>query len=123
MWMIYGANGYTGELAAREAARRGLKPILAGRNAEAIGKLASELGLPQRVFGLEAPQLVERKIKLRHGDSSGSGGEEVDEHAHQRRADERDEHDRRNRRHQRAGDRERMADETFEPAHGTTTSG
>lgn len=56
-WMIYGANGYTGELAAREAAGRGLKPILAGRNAEAIGALASELGLPHRVFGLEAPRL------------------------------------------------------------------
>ena len=56
-WMIYGANGYTGELAAREAARRGLKPILAGRNAEAIGALASELGLPHRAFGLEAPNL------------------------------------------------------------------
>lgn len=56
-WMIYGANGYTAELAAREAAGRGLKPILAGRNAEAVGKLASELGLPHRVFGLEAPQL------------------------------------------------------------------
>ena len=55
--MIYGANGYTGELAAREAAGRGLKPILAGRNAEAVGALASELGLPHRVFGLEAPQL------------------------------------------------------------------
>ena len=57
MWMIYGANGYTGELAAREAAGRGLKPILAGRNSEAVGKLASELGLPHRVFGLEAPKL------------------------------------------------------------------
>ncbi|HVG06288.1 MAG TPA: saccharopine dehydrogenase NADP-binding domain-containing protein [Thermoanaerobaculia bacterium] len=57
IWMIYGANGYTGELAAREAAGRGLKPVLAGRNAEAVGALASELGLPHRVFGLEAPQL------------------------------------------------------------------
>jgi hypothetical protein len=26
-WMIYGANGYTGELIAREAARQGLRPI------------------------------------------------------------------------------------------------
>jgi len=56
-WMIYGANGYTGELIAREAARRGLKPILAGRNAEAVGKLASELGLPHRIFALDSPQL------------------------------------------------------------------
>ncbi|HWN41205.1 MAG TPA: saccharopine dehydrogenase NADP-binding domain-containing protein [Thermoanaerobaculia bacterium] len=57
MWMIYGANGYTGELAAREAAGRGLKPILAGRNAGAVGALASELGLPHRAFPLESPQL------------------------------------------------------------------
>ena len=56
-WMLYGANGYTGELAAREAARRGLKPILAGRNAEAVGALASELGLPHRAFPLDQPQL------------------------------------------------------------------
>ena len=56
-WMIYGANGYTGELIAREAAGRGLKPILAGRNAEAVGKLASELGLPHRIFALDSPQL------------------------------------------------------------------
>ena len=35
-WMIYGATGYTGELVAREAVRRGLAPILAGRNAEAV---------------------------------------------------------------------------------------
>lgn len=56
--MIYGANGYTGELAAREAAGRGLKPILAGRNAEAVGALAAELGLPHRAFPLEGPQLA-----------------------------------------------------------------
>src|SRR3954447_441215 len=51
-WMIYGANGYTGELAAREAVRKGLSPILAGRNAEAVGKLANELGLQSRAFTL-----------------------------------------------------------------------
>jgi len=28
-WMLYGANGYTGELIAREAVSRGLKPVLA----------------------------------------------------------------------------------------------
>ncbi|MEO8224511.1 MAG: hypothetical protein ABI661_06875, partial [Gammaproteobacteria bacterium] len=35
-WLIYGANGYTGQLMAAEAVRRGLKPILAGRNADAL---------------------------------------------------------------------------------------
>jgi len=50
--MIYGANGYTGRRIAEEAVRRGSKPILAGRNAGAIGKLAAELDCPSRVFGL-----------------------------------------------------------------------
>ena len=49
-WMIYGANGYTGELIAREAKARGLSPVLAGRSAEKIGPLARELGLENRIF-------------------------------------------------------------------------
>ena len=55
-WMIYGANGYTGELMAREAVRRGLHPILAGRNKEAVSTLASDLGLESRIFSLDDPQ-------------------------------------------------------------------
>ena len=51
-FLIYGANGYTGELIAREARRRGLQPILAGRNREKLGALASELGLSFRCFDL-----------------------------------------------------------------------
>jgi short subunit dehydrogenase-like uncharacterized protein len=51
--LLYGANGYTGELIAREAARRGMRPILAGRNGSAVAALAAELGLEWRVFGLE----------------------------------------------------------------------
>lgn len=52
-WLIYGANGYTGELAAREAVRRGHHPILAGRRRQALEPLAAELGLESRVFGLD----------------------------------------------------------------------
>src|SRR5687768_3379651 len=52
-WMVYGANGYTGELIAREAVRRGQHPILAGRNAERIHALARELGCEARVFDLD----------------------------------------------------------------------
>jgi short subunit dehydrogenase-like uncharacterized protein len=51
--MIYGANGYTGRLAAEEAVRRGMRPVLAGRNAEAVKQLAAELGLDCRIFGLD----------------------------------------------------------------------
>ena len=53
--LVYGANGYTGELVAEEAVRRGLRPILAGRNADAVGALARRLDLESRVFGLDDP--------------------------------------------------------------------
>ena len=52
-FVIYGANGYTGQLIARMAAERGLSPILAGRSADAVGALAAELGLEHRAFSLE----------------------------------------------------------------------
>jgi len=50
--MIYGANGYSGELIAREARRRGLKPVLAGRSAERIALLAQELNSEHQAFAL-----------------------------------------------------------------------
>ncbi len=52
-WMLYGANGYTGELIAREACARQRAPILAGRNATAIERLAKELGCEWRQFALD----------------------------------------------------------------------
>lgn len=61
-WMIYGANGYTGELIAREAARRGLAPVLAGRSEEKILTLARELGLEQRSFDLASPGAIREGI-------------------------------------------------------------
>jgi short subunit dehydrogenase-like uncharacterized protein len=56
-FLIYGANGYSGELIAREAVRRGHRPIVAGRDAKKIEALARELGLDARVFSLTAPNL------------------------------------------------------------------
>jgi saccharopine dehydrogenase (NAD+, L-lysine-forming) len=53
MWMVYGANGYTGRLIARLAAGRGERPVLAGRSAEKLEPLARELGLEHRVVGLD----------------------------------------------------------------------
>lgn len=61
-FLIYGANGYTGELIAREAARRGLKPILAGRKKESVEKLAQELELPFRVFALEETEKLDAAL-------------------------------------------------------------
>lgn len=52
-WMIYGANGYTGKLVVEEAVRRGLRPVLAGRNAAALEAIAQPHGLPVRAFALD----------------------------------------------------------------------
>lgn len=60
--MIYGANGYTGRLIAIEAARRGLKPFLAGRNRDALDALARELNLPRRVFDLRDANEIARNL-------------------------------------------------------------
>jgi short subunit dehydrogenase-like uncharacterized protein len=58
-WMIYGANGYTGKLIAKQASKLGLKPILAGRNRESIEALATETGFDCVVFKLEdTPALI-----------------------------------------------------------------
>ena len=49
-WMIYGAYGYTGELIARDAVRRGERPLLGGRSETRLAPLAQELGLEHRTF-------------------------------------------------------------------------
>jgi short subunit dehydrogenase-like uncharacterized protein len=62
-WILYGANGYTGALIAEEAARRGLKPLLAGRNAKSISDLARRLNLNARVFDLNEPAKLRESIR------------------------------------------------------------
>lgn len=52
-FLIYGANGYTGELIAREAVKRGMQPVLAGRSKDKVEKLAAEFGCKSAVFGLD----------------------------------------------------------------------
>lgn len=51
--LIYGATGYTGELVAAHALAQGLRPILAGRDATKIRRLAEPLGLDWRVAALD----------------------------------------------------------------------
>ena len=41
MLLIYGSTGYTGRLIVAEALARGLRPTLAGRNADAVRRTAS----------------------------------------------------------------------------------
>jgi short subunit dehydrogenase-like uncharacterized protein len=49
-FLLYGANGYTGELIARHAVEYGLHPILAGRREEVLKALAAKLNYPYKVF-------------------------------------------------------------------------
>jgi short subunit dehydrogenase-like uncharacterized protein len=54
-WLLYGANGYTGELVARHASARGHRPVLAGRRAAEVCALADELHLGRHLFELDDP--------------------------------------------------------------------
>jgi short subunit dehydrogenase-like uncharacterized protein len=62
-FLIYGANGYTGELITRYAAERGLRPILAGRNAAAVGELAAKHGLEHFVFSLDETDRLDAALQ------------------------------------------------------------
>lgn len=57
-WMIYGANGYTGELIAEHAVESGERPVLAGRRREAVEPLARRLDCDFRVFPLDEPEHI-----------------------------------------------------------------
>ncbi|MCE9499041.1 MAG: saccharopine dehydrogenase [Leptospira sp.] len=61
--MIYGANGYTGELIARRAKELGLKPILAGRNKDKIQSLAKELGFQYSIFPLKDAGIIAHNLE------------------------------------------------------------
>jgi short subunit dehydrogenase-like uncharacterized protein len=53
MLLIYGSTGYTGRLIVAEALARGVRPTLAGRNAEAVRAQAVPLGLSWRAAALD----------------------------------------------------------------------
>ena len=62
-FLLYGANGYTGELIARMAVERGLRPLLAGRDPRKIEPLATELGLDHLGFALDDAQEMDAALK------------------------------------------------------------
>lgn len=61
-WLLYGANGFSGRLIAGEAAERGLAPVLAGRDEQAVREVAERLGFEWRVFRLDDPVGLARGI-------------------------------------------------------------
>lgn len=62
-FVLYGANGYTGELIARLSNAYGLRPLLAGRNKEAILALAEELNLQYVITDLNNPTALDNLLK------------------------------------------------------------
>ncbi len=61
-FLIYGANGYTGELITRYSVERGMRPIVAGRNNAAISAIAEKHGLEHRVFDLEDTEKLDAAL-------------------------------------------------------------
>jgi short subunit dehydrogenase-like uncharacterized protein len=55
MLLIYGSTGYTGRLIVEEALAGGLRPTLAGRNADAVRTQAQSLGLEWRAAAIDDP--------------------------------------------------------------------
>ena len=64
--LIYGCNGYTGELISRLAVSKKLNPILAGRNEAAVSSLATELGCEWFVCDLSETQRLETLLANVH---------------------------------------------------------
>jgi short subunit dehydrogenase-like uncharacterized protein len=60
MFLLYGSTGTVGEAIARFAVQRGLRPMLAGRDARRLQTQATELGLEYRVFGVDDTVALER---------------------------------------------------------------
>lgn len=52
-WLLYGAYGYTGRLIVREAVKRGMSPVLAGRREKPLRELAEKRNLDWRVLDLD----------------------------------------------------------------------
>jgi short subunit dehydrogenase-like uncharacterized protein len=61
-WMIYGANGYTGELIAKYAKSLGQRPLLAGRSEAKIKALAEQLELPYQVIDLADTEALQAAL-------------------------------------------------------------
>jgi short subunit dehydrogenase-like uncharacterized protein len=62
--VVFGATGYTGELTARALVDAGARPVLAGRDAGRLGRLAAELGgLDTAVADVARPSSVRALVE------------------------------------------------------------
>lgn len=61
--LIYGATGFTGGLIVEQALARGLRPIVAGRNAQKVAARAGGWGLTGRVAALEDGKALREMLR------------------------------------------------------------
>lgn len=61
-FLLYGANGYTGKLVIETALKKGLKPVIAGRNKQTIAELAAKYHLDFKVFDLSDIEKIVSQI-------------------------------------------------------------
>jgi short subunit dehydrogenase-like uncharacterized protein len=62
-FLLYGATGFVGGEMARLATLSGLRPMIAGRDAAGIERLADEMGVAHRVFPLDDPGAIDRALE------------------------------------------------------------
>ena len=62
MFLLYGAYGYTGRLIAERALARGIRPVLAGRDAARLAAVADPAGLEAVVVGLDDSAALDRAL-------------------------------------------------------------
>ncbi len=61
--MLYGCTGYVGQAVAQLAIERGLRPMLAGRNATKVSNQAEKLGLEARSFQVDDTQVLDSALE------------------------------------------------------------
>jgi short subunit dehydrogenase-like uncharacterized protein len=61
--LIYGANGYTGQLIVEEALKQNLSFDIGGRNEESLKKIATQHNLDYKVFGLSDVNVIVEHIQ------------------------------------------------------------
>ncbi|MFT6685876.1 MAG: short subunit dehydrogenase-like uncharacterized protein, partial [Bacteroidia bacterium] len=62
-YLLYGANGYTAQLIIQESLKAGLQPVIAGRSADKIKKIAKQYALDYTVFDLSNKEKIEQELK------------------------------------------------------------
>jgi len=62
-FLLYGSTGFVGDAIARLAVQKGIRPILAGRNADRVKTQAKELGLEYRAFKLEDAKALDSALE------------------------------------------------------------